>query len=615
MLFDAAIGLFRTHPAGVADEDGGEGGSRTHREEEDDETDVPPEEAGESRRRDDSDDGVRDPYPRVRQRPPSVHTRRCGRRTESRCVASGRATPPDSRRDGFSSVATTLGGMSRESSAATNGVDEFGRDDAAAVAATHADALASLASALDGDGTVTTRVATGEWRTLFPGGVVTPEDDRYDDARRVWNGLCEAFPAAVAYPTTTEDVARVVETACKTGFGIAVRSGGHSSVGTSTGDGVLVCDVGAMQGVQVDPEPATATVEPGVTIGELDAATTEHGLATPQGVAPEVGVTGLTLGGGTGYLSRAHGLACDRLTRVELVTAAGERVTASESTNLDLFRAMRGAGGEFGVAVELEFDLVKVPDELAMCDVWFPVDDDADIADLLREYRRCHREAPRETNVSPYVARVPDEEEFSDDRVGELALCVLGVHGGDPDEGNPALEPFRSLGDRDPVFEYAERLPYTAVQSYLADGSPQGDRYYWKSVAVTEFTDDLIDVTAERMAALPGAGDTVVVWPMGGAIADLSPDKTAIPERDAEVVLNFEACWSDADDDAHHSWARESADQVRVVGDVTGELPNFSGTERDENAARDVYGDNYGWLREAKRRWDPEGVISPSGRL
>ncbi|WP_277554752.1 FAD-binding oxidoreductase [Halobaculum limi] len=506
--------------------------------------------------------------------------------------------------------------MSRESSAATNGADEFDRDDAAAVAATHTDALASLASALDGDGTATTRAATGEWRTLFPGGVVTPEDDRYDDARRVWNGLCAAVPAAVAYPTTTEGVARVVETARETGLGIATRSGGHSSAGTSTGDGVLVCDVGTMQGVQVDLEAATATVEPGVTIGELDAATTEHGLATPQGVAPEVGVTGLTLGGGTGYLSRAHGLACDRLTRVELVTAAGEQVTASESTNPDLFRAIRGAGGEFGVAVELEFDLVAVPDELAMCDVWFPVDDAADVAERLHEYRQCLREAPRETNVSPYVARVPDEEEFPDSRVGELALCVLGVHAGDPKVGERALAPFRTLGDRDPLFEYAERLPYTAVQSYLANGSPQGDRYYWKSVAVTEFTDDLIDVTAERMATLPGADDTVVVWPMGGAIADLASDETAIPERSAEVVLNFEACWSDADaDDTHHSWARESVARVREVGEVTGELPNFSGTERDENTARDVFGDNYGWLREAKRQWDPEGVFSPSGRL
>lgn len=614
MLFDAAVGLLRAHPTRIADEDGGEGGGRTHREKEDDEADVPPEEARESRRRDDRADGVRDPHSCVRQRPPSVHTDAVG--GGPKAVALPAVAPCGSRRDGFSSPATTLGGMSRESPASTTGADGYDRDDAASVAAAHADALTSLAAALDGDGTATTRAATGEWRTLFPGGVVTPADDRYDDARRVWNGLCEASPAAVAYPTTAAGVARVVETARETGLGIAVRSGGHSSTGTSTGDGVLVCDVGAMQGVHVDPDAGTATVEPGVTIGELDAATTEHGLATPQGVAPEVGVTGLTLGGGTGYLSRAHGLACDRLVRVDLITAAGERVTASESTNQSLFRALRGAGGEFGVAVELAFDLVPVPEELAMCDVWFPVDGTDDIADLLRAFRRYHREAPRETNVSPYVARVPDEAGFPDDRVGELALCVLGVHGGDPETGDRALAPFRSLGAADPVFEYAERLPYTRVQSYLADGSPAGDRYYWKSVAVESFTDDLVDVTAERMATLPGDDDTVVVWPMGGAIADPSADETAIPERDAEVVLNFEACWSDAAADAAHlSWARESADRVREVGEVTGELPNFSGTERGEAAARDVYADNYGWLRETKRRWDPDGVFSPSGRL
>ena len=511
--------------------------------------------------------------------------------------------------------------MSRESptDAGDDGeAESFDRRDAAAVAADHSGALRELTDALDGDGGPVAREATGDWRTLFPGAVVTPADDGYEEARRVWNGLADAHPAAVAYPTTAEGVARVVGTARETGLGVATRSGGHSSVGTSTGDGVLVCDVGAMRAVDVDPETGTATVEPGVTIGELDAATTEHGLATPQGVAPEVGVAGLTLGGGTGYLSRAHGLACDRLARVDLVTAAGELVTASPESNPDLFRAVRGAGGEFGVAVELAFDLVPVPDDVAMCDTWFAVDGADAIADLLREYRALLREAPRETNVSPYVARVPAEPGVPDDRAGDLALCDLGAHAGPPDEGERALAPFRALGGDavEPVFDHAARVPYTELQSYLGGDSAAGDRYYWKSVAVTEFTDDLVDPTAERMAALPGPESTVVVWPMGGAIADLDPEETAIPERDAEVVLNFEACWSaPADDDAHVSWARESAERAREVGTVTGELPNFSGTERGADAARDVYGDNDGWLRDAKGRWDPEGVFSPSGRL
>ncbi|PSQ04975.1 FAD-binding oxidoreductase, partial [Halobacteriales archaeon QS_6_71_20] len=478
---------------------------------------------------------------------------------------------------------------------------------------------------LDGDGRPTAREATGEWRTLFPGGVVTPADEGYDRARRVWNGLCEAFPAAVAYPTTAAGVARVVDAARGTGLGIATRSGGHSSVGTSTGDGVLVCDVGAMRGVAVDPDARTATVGPGVTIGELDAATTEHGLATPQGVAPEVGVTGLTLGGGTGYLSRAHGLACDRLRRVDLVTADGERATASAESNPDLFRAVRGAGGDFGVAVELTFDLAPVPAELAMCDTWYPVEDAAGIAALLRAYRRRQREAPRETSVSPHVARVPDEPAYPDDRAGELALCVLGAHAGDPAEGERALAPFRTLGDADadgdggagePLYDRAERLPYAELQAYLGGGSPAGDRYYWKSVAVESFTDALADLVAERMAALPGDDDTVVVWPLGGAVGDPEPGETAVPERDAEVVLNFEGCWSDPEtDEAHVSWARESAELAREIGAVAGELPNFSGTERGDDAARAVYGDNYGWLREAKAAWDPEGVFAPSGRL
>ncbi|UIO99850.1 FAD-binding oxidoreductase [Halobaculum sp. CBA1158] len=521
--------------------------------------------------------------------------------------------------------------MTSESNAAAGATADggFDRGDAASLAAEHGDALASLATDLTGGGRPVARDAVGDWRTLFPGDVVAPADDRYDDARRVWNGLVSAFPAAVAYPTTPEGVACVVEVARETGLGIATRSGGHSSVGTSTGDGVLVCDVGTMDRVEVDSEEGVAVVEPGVTIGELDAATADHGLATPQGVAPEVGVAGLTLGGGTGYLSRAHGLACDRLRRVDLVTADGERVAASPSSTPDLFRAVRGAGGDFGVAVELEFDLVSIPEELAMCDAWFAVDDADGIAGLLRAYRRLHRGARRETNVSPYVARIPDEPGFPDDRVGDLAVCVLGAHAGPPAEGERALAPFRDLareagraGDAaDPLFERAERVPYRELQAYLGGDSAAGDRYYWKSVAVESFTDDLVDLVADRMAALPGdpgpgPDSTVVVWPMGAAIAEHDPDGTAVPERDAEVVCNFEACWSDpAADDPHVSWARESAARVREVGTVAGELPNFSGTERGESAARDVYGDNYGWLRGAKREWDPEGVFSPSGRL
>lgn len=536
--------------------------------------------------------------------------------------------------------------MRRDSEA--DGADDREQSDARALAEAHSNALTALSVGLVGEGERTVREATGEWRVLFPGGVVTPDDDRYGDARRVWNGLVPSAPVAVAYPTTAAGVARVVAAARETGLGIATRSGGHSSVGTSTGAGVLVCDVGAMREVTVDPDARTATVEPGVTVGELDAATTEHGLATPQGVAPEVGATGLTLGGGTGYLSRAHGLACDRLSRVDLVTAGGERVTASPDSNPGLFRALCGAGGDFGVAVELEFDLVAVPDRLAFCDVWLPFGDADRAAALLREYRERQRAAPRGTSVSPYVATVPDESGFPDDRAGEPALCVLGAHAGDPDEGERALEPFRRLGDRsgeadgddgdsddnegdrrdgpaepadpaeptEPIRDRAERLPYTELQAHLGGGSPAGDRYCWKSVAVEAFTDELAALVAERMVARPGDDDTVVVWPLGGAVADVAPADTAVPERGAETALTFEACWTDpAADEAHLSWARESAARVRAVGEAAGELPNFSGTDRGETAARNVYAGNYGWLRDAKARWDPDGLFSPSGRL
>lgn len=488
----------------------------------------------------------------------------------------------------------------------------YGRADAAAVAGEHRGQLDALAADLSGG----TPIDDGSWRPVVDATLVRPDDPAYDDARTVWNGAVEAYPAAVAYAGDETDVARVVETARETGLGVAVRSGGHSIAGTSTCDGGLVLDCSRLTGVEVDPAAGTATVRPGATLGDVDGATQAHSLATPLGVVPDTGATGLTLGGGTGYLTRAHGLACDRLTRVGLVTADGERVTASADANPDLFRALRGGGGNFGVAVELTFDLVDLDRRLATCDAWYRFGDAAHAAGLLRAYRDLLADADRGTNVSPYATVVPEGEGFPADAVGDLALCFLGVHAGDPDRGEAELRPYRTLDDDALLVDRAERMDYLDLQSLLAGDSPQGDRYYWKSVAVPALTDDLVDLTVERMRAMPGERDTVVVWPLGGAVADLAPDETAIPARgEGDVVLNFEATWTDpAADDAHVGWARESVAAVREVVDGP-ELPNFAGTETGEAAARAVFGDNYGWLRDVKTEWDPENVFGPSGRL
>ncbi|WP_435124028.1 FAD-binding oxidoreductase [Halobaculum sp. D14] len=546
----------------------------------------------------------------------------------------------------------------------------FTAADAAEIAREHADAFDALAAALDGDGESPAAGGTtdadglggndgaddsddandaADWRPEVDAALVRPGDDAYDDARLVWNGLVERYPAAVVYAADAADVARIVETARETGLGVALRSGGHSVAGASTCDGGVVLDCSRMDAVTVDPDAGTAVVEPGATLRDVDEATQAHGLATPLGVAPDTGVTGLTLGGGTGYLTRGYGLACDRLTRVDVVTAAGEIVTASADRNPDLFRALRGGGGNFGAAVELEFDLVELDHDVAMCDTWYRFGDADHAAALLRRYRELTRDADRETNVSPYVAVVPESADgdggrsgdrggdsvadgaaasddaasatadasFPDDAAGDLALCFLGAYAGDPERGEAELRPYRELDDDALLADRAERLPYLELQRLLGGDSPQGDRYYWKSIAVDDLTDDLVELTVDRMRRMPGDRDTVVVWPLGGAVADFDPDETAIPGRDADFVLNFEAAWEDPADDAEQRrWAKRSVELVRDrAGGDDGELPNFAGDEAGAAAARAVFGENYEWLRDAKTEWDPENVFGPSGRL
>jgi FAD/FMN-containing dehydrogenase len=489
-------------------------------------------------------------------------------------------------------------------------MSEYTRADAAAVAREHRSALDSLAAELGGGSRAATPVDEGSWRPPVAAPLVRPDDAAYDDARIVWNGLVDRYPAAVAYARDADDVARIVRTARETGLGVAVRSGGHSVAGTSTCDGGIVLDCAALDGVRVDPDADTAVVGPGATWGELDAATAAHGLATPGGVVSDTGVAGLVLGGGTGWLTREAGLACDRLVRAEVVTAAGERVTASADENPDLFRALRGGGGNFGVVTEFEFDLVPVPDELAVAETWYPLDD---APELLRAYRDLLADAASTTTVSPYVSRVPEGEGYPDDAAGAPAICVLGVSTAPADRGERDLRPYRELAPS--LADRPRRCSYPELQSMLDDDSPAGDRYYWKSLAVDRLSDEVLETFLERARAAPGARDTALVWPMGGAVGDFDPGETAFPRRDAAAVVNFEAAWADpAADDAHVGWARESVAAVRDLGGE-GELPNFAGNETDDAAARAVYRDNYGWLRDVKTAWDPEDVLGPSGRL
>lgn len=437
------------------------------------------------------------------------------------------------------------------------------------------------------------------------GGLVRPTDGGYEEARRVWNGLIDQFPVGVARVETVDDVRAVLVTARETGLGVSIRAGSHSGPGFSTTDGGLVLDLSAMSDVSVDADRGIARARGGATLGDLDEATQAAGFAVPAGIVSDTGLAGLTLGGGTGWLTRPYGLTSDRLRSAEVLTVDGERVTASDSSNPDLFRALQGGGGNFGVVLEFEFDAVPLDHDVAFGEAWYPLDD---LRDLLEAYAAAHRNADRRTTVSPYVGALPGAP-------STRAVCFLGVYAGDPDEGEFVLSEFLDFGN--PLSLSIERLPYVALQRRFDDDAIEGDRYYWKTVSVDDLSPEIIDAFAERARAAPGPRDTALVWPMGGAIAEVAPEATAFYQRRGEFVLNFEAAWQDPDaDDVHEEWVRESVKTVSAhASDQDGALPNFGGNESDMDAAREIYGPNVGWLRDVKTAWDPENVLDPSGRI
>ena len=437
----------------------------------------------------------------------------------------------------------------------------------------------------------------------FDGDVVTPTDDAYAEARRVWNGMINEYPTAIAYCESVDDVGVAVDFAREHDLEAAVRSGGHSVSGASVVSGGLVVDCSRMEWVRIDPENRTARVGPGATWGTVDRATQSFGLATPGGVYADTGVAGLTLGGGTGYLSPKHGFTADNLRAIGVVTGRGEHVTADADRNDDLFWAARG-GGTPGVVTAFEFELHPLDRDVCYFESWLP----ADIAtDALREYRTYQRDAPDESCVFPYFAPVPCDSEFPADRHGDLALVVAGVYAGDPDVGRREFETFR---DRPDAFaESFETMAYTDLQSMMDGDFPAGRRYYWKSVPLAELDDDGIDELRTAADAAPSDLSTIVIWPMHGAVGRVPESETPLVGRDADVVVNVEAAWDDPMATADNvAWVRETCRRFRERTSIPGTLPNFAGGRASD--AEDVYAANAERLREVRETYDPAGLFA-----
>src|SRR5918995_1495477 len=447
------------------------------------------------------------------------------------------------------------------------------------------------------------------------GELIRPGDALYEEARLLWNGLIGKRPALIARCAGVGDVIDSVNFARENEPLVAVRGGGHNVAGNAVCDGGLVIDLSAMQGIRVDPERRSVRAEGGATLGDIDRETQVFGLATPLGVVSETGIAGLTLGGGIGWLRRKYGLSSDNLVSVDVVTADGRSLTASETENPDLFWGIRGGGGNFGVVTSFEYRLYPVGPEVMFCFVLYPTQD---AREVLRSCERYLSEAPDEVSPVGVFGRVPPVEIFPERWHGEPFVAFLAMYVGDVEEGERVLRPLRELGGS--FGDLNPQVPYTEAQAILDADYPDGWHYYWKSQNVDSLNDEVLERLMEHAEAAPSEHSTIDVWYQGGAMARVGAAETAFGDRSSPILLGIESNWEDQrDDEANISWVRGCVADMRRFSSG-GMYLNFPGFfEEGDNLMHDAFGANYERLVEIKYEYDPTNLfrldqnIKPTG--
>jgi len=441
----------------------------------------------------------------------------------------------------------------------------------------------------------------------FSGTLLTADDPGYEDARRVHNGIVDKRPALIARCRDAADVVVAVKFARATGLEISVRGGGHNVAGRAVTEGGVMIDLAEMRGIHVDPDARTVQADGGVTWSELNDAAATHGLATTGGVVSSTGVAGLTLGGGLGWLMAVHGLAVDNLVSVDVVTASGELLTASEAQHPDLFWALRGGGGNFGVAVSFEFRLHDLPSVYGGL-VAHPL---SAAGDLLRFYREFTASVPDELTVFAALVHAPDGSGVP---LAAFAVC----HAGAPEGCEHDLRPLLEFGS--PVMTQLGRMPYPAINAMLDDGFPKGALNYWKSSFVQGINDELIDTIVDRFASSPSAMTQVVFEHLHGAATRIPVEQTAVPHRQPGYNCLIASVWTEpAASDENIEWTRETYAAIKPQL----RSRRYLGYLDDDDLADAIeaaYGPNYPRLAAIKRTYDPDNIfhlnhnVPPSGR-
>jgi FAD/FMN-containing dehydrogenase len=445
--------------------------------------------------------------------------------------------------------------------------------------------------------------AVTELRGALAGELLRPDDPAHDEHRRVWNGSIDRVPALIARCTGVADVIAAVRFARQSGLAVAVRGGGHSFPGLSVCDDGLVIDLSPMKGIRVDPEARTVRAQAGVLLGELDREAQEFGLAVPAGIVTHTGLAGLTLGGGIGWLMRKHGLTIDQLVSVDVITAGGEFVKASEDENQDLFWGIRGGGGNFGVVTEFEFRLVPVGPMVLAGPVFWPMEESPKV---LRFYRDWIAEAPDELMTIVVHRRAPPLDFVPAELHGKPVVSVVCCYAGAVDDGEEVVRPLKSFGS--PVLDLCERKPFLAHQAMFDPSFRRGWWYYMRSCDVAELTDEIIDITVEHSLRIRSPLTAFPIWQGGGAVARVGADETAFNGRGVGHTFNITGMTESSEGfEEEREWVRNLWSALEPWH--TSVYVNFL-MDEGEDRVREAYGEEkYSRLKALKRRYDPENFF------
>ena len=440
-------------------------------------------------------------------------------------------------------------------------------------------------------------------RPQLRGSLCLKGEPGYDEARTIWNAMIDRRPSAVVRCQGASDVMQAVRFARENGLLVAVRGGGHNIAGNAVCEGGLLIDLSPMRSVRIDAKKRTARVEPGVTLGEFDKEAQAFGLATPLGINSTTGVGGLALGGGFGWLSRKFGFTVDSLLAADVVTADGALVQASAAENPDLFWAIRGGGGNFGVVTSFEFQLYPLGPSVTAGLIVHPF---ARARELLSKYRKVAAEAPDELTIWVVLRKAPPLPFLPAEVHGQDILVFAVCYAGDSTKADAALAPLRALGE--PIADVIGVQPYAAWQTAFDPLLTPGAFNYWKSHNFAALSDQLLDLLVDAVGTLPTGECEIFIAQLGGASSRVSSEATAYPHRDANFVMNVHTRWRERDDEQRSiKWARElfAAAAPHATGGVYVNFMPEDETERVQGA----YGSNYERLATLKGKYDPRNLF------